>query len=105
MDYDVALNGIYIDGESQQTLPKKDSNVKFSSVVCSNGTASFDEEEWSLTLGELTDISSCKIYFTKESIINPATGTFLNIMIMIVLVSVSVYAIKRIIKRNKFYKV
>ena len=106
MDYDVVLYSIYVDGTAQEKFPKKDSGVKFNTISCSNGIpATFDEDSWSITMGEMTDTSSCKIYFSRESTINPATGTFINILLILMFALVSVYVIRRIIKKNKFYRV
>ena len=108
MDYDIQLEAIYVNGKTTEVFPKKDSGLDFEKIVCSNdASASFDSQDWSLTIGNLNSASSCKIYFTGnigESTINPPTGAFVNVLLALSIIGVSIYAIKRIIKKNKFYK-
>ena len=108
-DYDIQLEAIYVDGKATEIFPKKDSGVDFQKIVCSNDAdASFDSTNWSITIGNLTNASSCKIYFTGtigESTINPPTGAFINILLIGSLIAFSVFAIKKIIRKNKFFKI
>jgi len=109
MDYDIQLQAIYVDGKETDIFPKKDSGVDFEKIVCSNeADASFDSVNWSITIGNLTKASDCKIYFNGaigESTINPPTGAFINVLLILSLVAISIFATKKIIKRNKFFKI
>ena len=108
MNYDIQLQGIYVNQKETDVFPKKDSGVTFDKILCSNdASASFDSVNWAITIGNLTNVSQCRIYFseTKPSYMNPATGTFVNIFLILSIVAVSVFAIRRIIKKNKFYKI
>lgn len=108
-DYDIQLEAIYVDGKATEIFPKKDSGVDFQKIVCSNDAdASFDTTNWSITIGNLTSASSCKIYFNGsigESTINPPTGAFINILLIGSLIAFSVFVIKKIVRKNKFFKI
>lgn len=106
MDYDVQLESIYVNGKETDEFPKKESGLDFEKIVCSNdANASFDSTNWSLTIGNLNKASSCKIYFNGTSNgINPPTGAFFNILFTISIIAFSVYFIRKVMKKNKFYK-
>ena len=109
MDYDIQLQAIYVDGKETDIFPKKDSGLDFEKIECSNdANASFDSVNWSITIGNLTKASQCKIYFNGsigESTINPPTGAFINVLLVLSLIALSVFAAKKFIKRNKFFKI
>ena len=109
MNYDIQLQSIYVDGKETDVFPKKDSGVDFEKIVCSNDAeASFDSTNWSITIGNLTSASDCKIYFNGsigESTRNPPTGAFLNILLIRSLVALSLYAAKKFIKNSKFFRI
>lgn len=108
MDYDIQLQAIYINGKATESFPKKESGLSFEKITCSNDAqASFDSTNWALTIGNLTSASSCKIYFTGdigESTINPPTGAFINVIGALSIIALSVYLIRKVIKKNKFFK-
>ena len=69
MDYDVQLEEIYVNGLKTDTFPKKSDDMKFEKISCSNeANASFDEESWKLSIGNLSEASSCKIYFVTTAL-------------------------------------
>ena len=93
MDYDVKLDAIYINGTKTDIFPED------------NSGANFDSEDWSLILSNLTSTLSCQIYFNKAIPTNTATCAFTNVLLILSLIAVSAFAITKIIKKTKFFKI
>ena len=131
MDYDVKLTGIYIDDEEIDAFPEADSGVSFDRVECSDDAeAVFDEDDWTLTIDDLTSESSCEIFFTRltdseiisnntsnntsnivsktskgSQVENPDTGDFVSALLPICIIAILIIIIKKLRFKNKFFKI
>ena len=105
MNYDVKVSNIYINNKEVDSFPKKSSGYKFDKIECTNDvSATFNEESWSVELGDLNSQTECSIYFNKVHN-NPDTGTFINIGLIIIVIVGVVYALYRIKNKNKFFRI
>ena len=121
---DIAIDKIFIDDKEVNMIPKKDANVVFEKGICNNASVSWNSTEWTLVFDKITTKTSCSLYFKtkQESIIpetneetsnidedkgnsNPATGTFFNFVLAVVLAGISLYIIYFSKKITKFHKI
>ena len=58
--------GAYLDGEYSSSIPGKYDNYMLEKIVCDNGAeASWNYNDWTMTVGNLSKKSKCNIYFKK----------------------------------------
>src|SRR5574344_1697353 len=54
----------YVNGESSNTIPSKDSNLYVYKIECTNDAiGKWDSSTWSINISNLSSSTSCKIYF------------------------------------------
>lgn len=110
---DIQISNIYVDNNEVEQMPKKEEGYYFKTASCTNGVkATFDENNWELTLNGISTTSSCKVYFTssveekaKDIIPNPDTGAFANGVLITIGILTAIIISAYIIRKKKFYRI
>ena len=105
---DIQITNIYIDNKEAKVLPDKSSGYSFKNAKCTNNVeGSWDTEDWSLRLTNVTTATSCQIYFSSngKTYSNPVTGFFSNIYVHLLVIAVSLFFIIKYIKSKKFFEI
>ncbi len=110
---DIQISNIYVDNNEVEQMPKKEEGYYFKAASCTNGVkATFDENNWELTLNGISTTSSCKVYFTsrveekaKDVIPNPDTGAFANGVLITIGILTAIIISAYVIRKKKFYRI
>lgn len=109
---DIQISNIYVDNNEVEQMPKKNEGYYFKKAECTNGVkGTFDENAWELTLNGISSSSSCKVYFTSKveekakNIDNPDTGTFMNIVIILLGILLASSITILAIRKKIFYRI
>ncbi len=132
---DFKISNIYVNDKEIPAIPSKRDDVDVEVTCSNDVVGTWNMDSWSLDLTNYKKTTECNIIFKTtssdieddvindsqrnsekahasesssnedSSIINPKTGTFINIIFIVGVVLITLFIIRRAYMKSKFYKI